>query len=127
LSLPLAAAAQSIVLERATRSSSAEPGLQLEFVLDLGERATLALESGLVLGFSVDWELADGRELGEMLWLRYSPLLRRYAFGIGSRPTQTFALRNTLLAAVENARVSWPDAGACDGSCDSGWQAVADE
>lgn len=105
------------MLQAARSRAVAEPGLQLEVALDLGERATLALESGLVLGFRVDWQLADGRALQQILWLRYSPLLRRYALAIGDRPLQQFALRNALLAAFENAQLSWPEEASCAGSC----------
>lgn len=111
------AVAQSVVLKNAQQTRAPVPGLQLQLRLDLGERATRALESGLVLGLAVDWQLDDGRELHDTLWLRYSPLLRRYDFGIGSRPPQSFGLRNALLAAVENARVTWPEAHACKLEC----------
>jgi len=105
------------VLERARSPRTNEPSLRLKLGLDLGERATLALESGLVLGLKVNWELADGRALEQTLWLRYSPLLRRYALAIGERPTQQYALRNALLAAVENATLSWPEQARCEQAC----------
>ncbi len=111
------AGAQSVVLANVRETSARVPSLQMQMRLDLGERATAALESGLVLGFAVDWQLADGRELNDTLWLRYSPLLRRYDFAMGSRAPQSFGLRNALLAAVENARLSFPDAQPCAASC----------
>lgn len=105
------------MLERARSPRALEPTLRLELGLELGPRATLALEAGLVLGFQVDWELADGRALTQTLWLRYSPLLRRYALAIGERPSQQYSLRNSLLAAVENAQLSWPDQARCENAC----------
>ncbi len=70
-----------------------------------------------MLGLRVDWELADGRALAQTLWLRYSPLLRRYALAVGERPSQQFSLRNALLAAVENAQLSWPEEARCEPAC----------
>lgn len=109
--------AQDIAIEQARSLAAPEPTLRLKLGLELGPRATLALESGLVLGLQVDWELNDGRALTQTLWLRYSPLLRRYALAIGERPTQQFRLRNALLAAVENAQLSWPAEVRCENAC----------
>lgn len=85
--------------------------------IQLGERATEAIEAGLVLSFRVEWELADKRRLQQSLVLRYSPLLRSYQLGVGNEVVQTFPLRNTLLAAMENARLSWPQSQPCNGYC----------
>lgn len=85
--------------------------------IQLGARATEAIESGLVLSFKVEWLLADGRTLRQNLALRYSPLLRSYQLGIGNRVVQSFPLRNSLLAAMENARLRWPASRACEAAC----------
>ena len=58
--------------------------------IELGPRATEALQAGLMLAFDVDWQLADGRELHQPLALRYSPLLRSYQLAIGNGQPQTF-------------------------------------
>lgn len=70
-----------------------------------------------MLAFEVEWRLADGRRLRQPLALRYSPLLRHYELAIGSSPPQPHALRNHLLAAMENARLRWPAEAACAGAC----------
>jgi hypothetical protein len=93
------------------------PVLQLAMQVELGERATAALQAGLVLAFDVDWELADGRRLRQSLALRFSPLLRSYQLALGGAPPQAFALRNSLLSAMENARLRFADAKACEGDC----------
>lgn len=109
--------AQSLAIKDASVTAIAPPTLQLALAIDLGPRATEALESGLMLAYTVEWQLADGRRLQQSLSLRYSPLLRSYQLAIGSTPTQAFTLRNSLLAAMENARVRWPDAPECAGAC----------
>jgi hypothetical protein len=115
--LPALLAAQDLSIRRASAVADAVPTLQLVMSIKLGSRATEAIEAGLVLSFKVDWELADGRELQQSLLLRYSPLLRSYQLGIGQEVVQTFSLRNSLLAAMENARLRWPEARACAGEC----------
>lgn len=75
--------------------------------LDLGARATEALEAGLALTFIVEWQLDDGRLLSERVALRYSPLLRSYALAVGVGAPQTFNLRNSMLAAFEHLRLHW--------------------
>lgn len=95
----------------------AVPTLQLALSVQLGERATAALEAGLMLSFDVEWRLADGRRLRQPLALRYSPLLRRYQLAIGQGAPQPHALRNGLLSAMENARLRWTGDAACEGDC----------
>ncbi len=85
--------------------------------IELGARATAALRAGLLLAFDVEWQLADGRHLQRTLALRYSPLLRSYQLANDGQATQAFDLRNSVLAALENARLSWPDAAACAEAC----------
>ena len=85
--------------------------------VELGARATDALEAGLVLAFDVDWELADGRRLRQPLALRFSPLLRSYQLAQGTDPPQAFALRNSLLSAMENARLRFEGDQPCEGDC----------
>jgi hypothetical protein len=117
LIVPLALSAQSLSIKHAQAIAAETPTLQLAMTVDLGARATEALEAGLVLAFLVDWQLDDGRALQQSLALRYSPLLRSYQFGIGSADVQSFTLRNSLLAAMENARLRWPDSAACAAEC----------
>ena len=112
-----ALAAQSLVVKQAIDGAMAVPSLQLAMAIELGPRATEALQAGLMLAFDVDWELDDGRELHQSLALRYSPLLRSYQLAVGNGHPQTFALRNALLAAMENAQLRWPDAADCSGAC----------
>jgi len=109
--------AQSLEIKTARSVESASPTLQLALSVELGERATEALQAGLLLAFDIDWQLADGRLLQRTLALRYSPLLRSYQLAIGSEPPQVFALRNGLLAAMENARLRWSDEPACASAC----------
>ena len=85
--------------------------------VELGARATEALQAGLVLAFDVDWDLADGRRLRQPLALRFSPLLRSYQLAQGTDPPQAFALRNSLLSAMENARLRFAGAKPCPGDC----------
>lgn len=85
--------------------------------VELGVRATAALEAGLVLAFDVDWALADGRRLRQQLALRFSPLLRSYQLAQGTDPPQAYALRNSLLAAMENARLRFAGAAPCQDAC----------
>ena len=117
MSLSGALAAQSLVVKQAIDGALTMPSLQLAMAIELGPRATEALQAGLMLAFDVDWELDDGRELHQSLALRYSPLLRSYQLAVGNGHPQTFALRNALLAAMENAQLRWPDAAACSGAC----------
>ena len=112
-----ALAAQSLAIKQAVANTTAAPALQLAMSIELGPRATEALQAGLMLAFDVDWQLADGRELHQSLALRYSPLLRSYQLAIGNGQPQTFILRNALLAAMENALLRWPDAAACAATC----------
>jgi hypothetical protein len=112
-----ALSAQSLSIKTVRAVPGATPTLQLNLAIELGEHATDALQAGLLLAFDVDWQLADGRELRRTLSLRYSPLLRSYQLAIGDEPPQMFALRNGLLAAVENARLRWPGESACTGHC----------
>ena len=112
-----ALAAQSLAIKQAVADTSAAPALQLAMSIELGPRATEALQAGLMLAFDVDWQLADGRELHQSLALRYSPLLRSYQLAIGNGQPQTFTLRNALLAAMENALLRWPDAATCAADC----------
>jgi hypothetical protein len=112
-----ALSAQSLSIKTVRAVPGATPTLQLNLAIELGERATEALQAGLLLAFDADWQLADGRQLRRTLSLRYSPLLRSYQLAIGDEPPQMFALRNGLLAAMENARLRWPDEAACAGDC----------
>ncbi len=107
------AATQSLRIERADEVAATTPTLQLALAVQLGERATAALDAGLMLAFEVEWRLADGRRLRQHLVLRYSPLLRSYELAIGDAQPQPHALRNHLLAAMENARLRWPQARGC--------------
>ncbi len=109
--------AQSLSIRRAEAVAGEVPVLQLAMQVELGARATDALEAGLVLAFDVDWELADGRRLRQSLALRFSPLLRSYQLAQGTAPPQAFALRNSLLSAMENARLRFADAKPCQGDC----------
>lgn len=109
--------AQQLTLLQVRETNDPVPGLDLSLRLDPGAQATEALESGLVLGFLVRWELADGRALVQTMTLRYSPLLRAYALTIGNAPAQTYTLRNAMLAAFEQARLRWEDGGNCSGRC----------
>jgi hypothetical protein len=109
--------AQSLAIKEARAIEGASPTLQLALSIELGARATEALQAGLMLAFDIDWQFAEGRRLQRTLTLRYSPLLRNYQLAIGSEAPQTFALRNGLLAAMENARLSWPDQPACPDVC----------
>lgn len=131
------------------------PTLQLQLSVHLGERATAALEAGLVLTFDVEWRLGDGRRLRQPLSLRHSPLLRSYQLALGAQPPRPYAVRDALLAAMENARLRWLGEPGCAPPCegevrvrldpaalpaplrlpalidgdwdfDSGWQALAD-
>ena len=70
-----------------------------------------------MLAFNVQWQLEDGRELQRSLALRYSPLLRSYQLASDGQSAQSFALRNSVLAALENARLTWPHAPACESAC----------
>lgn len=112
-----ALAAQSLAVKEAVAGVSAVPTLQLAMSIELGSRATEALQAGLMLAFDVDWQLDDGRELHQSLALRYSPLLRSYQFAVGNGHPQTFTLRNALLAAMENALLRWPKESACTTAC----------
>jgi hypothetical protein len=109
--------AQSLTLLGAQAQHSDRPALELALQMDLGSTATEALESGLMLVYRVDWQLADGRALREQIALRYSPLLRAYSLAIGNRPPQTFSLRNAMLAAFEHAKLHWDDSAPCSGDC----------
>jgi len=109
--------AQSLTLKQAVADSSGAATLQMAMSIELGPRATEALQAGLMLAFDVDWQLTDGRELHQSLALRYSPLLRSYQLAVGKTHPQTFTLRNTLLAAMENAQLRWPAEAACAGAC----------
>lgn len=77
--------------------------------------ATEALQSGLSLSYRVDWHLDHGPRLSQTLRIRYSPLLRRYTLLVAGNE-RSYSLRNALLAALENATVSWPEA-ACSAPC----------
>jgi hypothetical protein len=109
--------AQSLSIRRAEAVAGEVPVLRLAMQVELGARATDALEAGLVLAFDVDWELADGRRLRQSLALRFSPLLRSYQLAQGTAPPQAFALRNSLLSAMENARLRFGDSEPCAGEC----------
>ncbi len=109
--------AQSLAIRSARSVDATAPTLQLDLSIELGPRATEALQAGLLLAFDVDWQLHDGRQLQRSMALRYSPLLRSYQLAIGNEPSQAFTLRNGLLAAMENARLRWPDQAACVGDC----------
>lgn len=109
--------AQSLSIRSVDEVEAAVPTLQLALSVDLGERATAALQAGLLLAFDVDWQLADGRQLRRTLSLRYSPLLRSYQLAIGNEAPQQIGLRNGLLAAMENARLRWPTEAPCAGAC----------
>lgn len=109
--------AQSLAIKQAVAEAASVPTLRLAMSIELGAHATEALQAGLMLAFDVDWRLEDGRQLHQSLALRYSPLLRSYQLAIGNGHPQTFALRNALLAAIENAQLRWPDAAACATAC----------
>jgi hypothetical protein len=115
--LGTALGAQSLQIKSARALSGTTPTLQLALSIELGTRATEALQAGLLLAFDVDWRLADGRQLRRTLSLRYSPLLRSYQLAIGNAAPQSFGLRNGLLSAMENAHLDWPDEAPCDGNC----------
>jgi hypothetical protein len=117
LSVGTALHAQSLAIRSARSVAGTTPTLQLALSIELGPRATEALQAGLLLAFDVDWQLKDGRQLQRSMALRYSPLLRSYQLAIGDEPPQMFALRNGLLAAMENARLRWPGESACAGDC----------
>lgn len=109
--------AQQLTLLAARETADPAPGLELSLRLDPGVQATEALEAGLVLSFSVHWELDDHRALVQTMSLRYSPLLRAYALTIGNAPAQTYTLRNAMLAAFEQARLRWEGEGHCSDRC----------
>lgn len=109
--------AQSLAIKSASSVVASAPTLQLALSIELGARATDALQAGLLLAFDIDWHLADGRHLQRAMSLRYSPLLRSYQLAIGNEPPQVFALRNGLLAAMENARLRWSGEPACAAGC----------
>jgi hypothetical protein len=117
LTLGSALHAQSLTIRSASSVAGAAPALQLALSIELGPRATEALQAGLLLAFDIDWQLDDGRQLQRAMALRYSPLLRSYQLAIGSEAPQVFTLRNGLLAAMENARLRWPDQPPCAGDC----------
>lgn len=117
MSLSSALTAQSLMVKQAIAEAAPVPTLQLAMSIELGAQATEALQAGLLLAFDVVWQLDDGRELHQSLALRYSPLLRSYQLAIGNGHPQTFALRNALLAAMENAQLRWPDASVCAAAC----------
>jgi hypothetical protein len=117
LSVGTALHAQSLAIRSARSVGGTTPALQLALTIELGPRATEALQAGLLLAFDVDWQLEDGRQLQRAMALRYSPLLRSYQLAIGNEPPQAFTVRNGLLAAMENARLRWPDQAACAGDC----------
>ena len=109
--------AQSLTIKSAEAVPGGVPTLQLALAIELGARATEALEAGLMLAFDVDWQTADGRALKRTVALRYSPLLRSYQLAIGKDAPHAYALRNNLLAAMENARLRWSDEANCDTDC----------
>lgn len=115
--VPVLLPAQQLSLLQARESADLVPALDMSMRLDLGTQATEALESGLALGYQVRWQLADGRELSQSVTLRYSPLLRAYALSLGNAPAQTYALRNAMLAAFEQARLRFDEAAACASAC----------
>jgi hypothetical protein len=115
LATPLSA--QSLLVERAQSLELPAPNLALQLRADLGDEATTALKAGIVLAFDVQWQLADERVLKQSLALSYSPLLDQYQLRIGDRAAQRYGQRNTLLAALENAQLSWPDAAPCASAC----------
>ncbi len=118
--------AQTLLVRHATVLDLPAPSIALDLRADLGETATAALGAGIVLVFQAQWELPDGRTLTQPLTLSYSPLLDQYALQLGSRPPQRFDLRNALLAALENANLSWPDAEPCASVCAGRLRVVLD-
>jgi hypothetical protein len=85
--------------------------------VDLGATAGAALDAGLALRFLVEFRGDDGRERVQTLMLRASPLLRSYNLAIGSEAPQPHGLRNALLVAFENARITFDADEPCAGGC----------
>lgn len=123
LSAPLAA--QSLSVRHAKALDLPAPSVALDLRAELGAAATAALDAGIVLPFQAQWQLGAGRTLTQSLNLAYSPLLDQYALTIGSR-VQRHRLRNALLAALENATLSWPEATPCASACGGRIRVVLD-